>query len=53
MLFMAKRKRLRKVGNKPLKVFISGKNVGEVRTAKEFDQILKGVDRNKQKVRLV
>jgi len=38
---------------KPLKVFISGRKVGEVRSAKEYKELLKTVDRKKHKVRLV
>lgn len=37
---------------KPLKVYVSGKKAGEVCSAKEYDQVLKGLDRKKVTVRL-
>ena len=44
---------MKKMRMLPLKVFVNGRKVGVVRSAKEYEELLKKVDRSKAKIRLV
>jgi len=49
---MVRRKRLRRRADR-LRVLIGGRRAGEVRSAEEYEALLRSLDRSKHKVRLV